>query len=873
MSHTHIASPLIMSFKYFKIFFSICLISLRCIGGADAQKITTLKGKVLDADTKEPIPFVNIAFKGTNIGTDSDFDGLFFLEWGFPTTDKVEFSCVGYENQTVSVILGERKSMDVFMKSTSLTLQTAVITGKKGRYKRKDNPAVELMEKVIARRDDNRVEAADYYEVDRYEKIQFDLNNFDPDALRKRKFFKDFQFILDQVDTSAVNGKPFLPIFIQEASAKIYYRRNPNAYKVKRQGMKVTGMKEYVDDKDLNDMLQVMYQSVNIYQNDIRLLDLSFMSPLSTSAISYYQFYIMDSTAVLNGIPVTKVSFWPANKQNIAFKGDLFITRSDSAYAVVKADFGITHQINVNFVQDLRLEQEFAKQPNGVWARTKDIVVMDFSVLKRGTGFYGTRTTSHRDFVFGQPKPEEYYAGTETAVEDPAQYTRDEAFWQAARHEPLTKKEAGVYQMIDTLQKVPSFRRTMKGLGLLTTGYIAVGPFDVGPAANFYSFNPVEGDRAKFGGETNLKFNKKFFIGGYGAYGFKDQEFKYLANFLYSFKEDFKQNPRHFIRAFYQKDVNLVGQILQLNSPDNFFLSFQRGTRDRMLMNNKAQLEYFLETPSHWSFHGTYTNNKIRPIGSTVLAFGNDSAPLDTLSGYTNSEVGLMVRFAPNEQFIQGRTYRTQLFNKHPIYILRANIGMKGVLGGDYAYQGVSLNIIKRFYMSLFGTSRIDFEVGKVWGKGVPYFSLHLPRANQSFMFRSFNFNMMNYQEFVSDEYIQFMLEHNFNGFIFNKIPLLRKLKWREAFSFKAIYGRLTDNNNPDKNPGFIQFQNDEEGRRVNYTLESKPYIETGFGVGNILKVLRVDAVWRLTHLNNPEIPTMFGMKGFGLRFKFKVEF
>lgn len=850
----------------FGLFFS--LLSL----AAFSQKMTTIKGKILDADTKEPMPFVNIAFKGTTIGTDTDFDGNYLLEskWG---TAQIEVSYVGYETQVLKVLVGERQTIDIFMKSTSVVLGPVVVKEKKGRYKRRDNPAVELMRKVIDNKDKNRIEASDFYEVDRYEKIQFDINNFDPESLRKRKYFKNYQFILDHIDTSAVNGKPFLPFFIQESSAKLYYRRDPQSYKVHREGMKVTGMKEYVDDKDINDMLQVMYQSVNIYQNDIRLLDLSFVSPLSVSAIGYYRFYITDSLAVYNGIPVTKVSFMPENQQNIAFKGDLYVTRTDSAFAVVKADLGISHKINVNFVQDLKVMQEYAKQPNGVWARTKDVVAMDFSLLKSKTGFYGTRTAMYRGFEFGKPKPEEYYAGTENVIEDPERYNKDQAFWESARHEKLTEKEQGVYQMIDTLQKVPSFKRTMTTLGLLTTGYKAFGPIDVGPVANFYSFNPVEGNRVKLGGETNLKFNRNLAIGGYGAYGFKDEEFKYAASVLYSFRDDFKANPKHFVRAFYQKEVNLVGQILQLNSPDNFFLSFQRGTRDRMLMNNKLLLEYNLETKSHWTYNLTYTNTKIRPIGTTDLAYTDPELGEAHLSGFATSEAALQLRFAPNEQYIQGRTYRTQLYNKHPIYILRLGLGMKGVLGGDYSYQSVSFNFIKRFYLSFLGNSRIDFEAGKIWGEGVPYFLLHLPRANQSYLYRSFAFNMMNYQEFVSDEYALLIFEHNFNGFILNKVPLIRKLKWREAFTFKAIYGRLTDNNDPDKHPEYIQFQSDEDGRQINYTLESKPYVETGFGIGNIFKVLRVDAVWRLTHLNNPDVPTMFGKKGFGLRFRFKVEF
>ncbi len=707
--------------------------------------------------------------------------------------------------------------------------------------------------------------------------VEFDINNFDPEAIKKKRAFKKFQFLFDHIDTSELNGKPFLPFFIQESSSKLYYRKNPADKKEFRDGVKVTGMEEYVDSKDLTSMIEVLYQNVNIYDNDVRLLDLSFMSPLNTTlATTYYRFYIIDSTAVLNGMPVTKVSFYPANNQNIAFKGDLFILR-DSSFAVVKADFGITRQINVNFVEDLRLIQEFQKLDNGVWAKSKDHLVVDFAISKRGTGVYGTRNVSFKDYVLDQPKDNTFYSGSEDIVDAPNAYKQTDAFWLASRHDSLTVKEQGIYQMIDTLQRSPPFRRTMSVMALIFTGYKAIGPVDVGPIANFFSFNPVEGYRAKIGGETNLKFLPKMMIGGYGAYGFDDKEFKYGGTLLYSFRDDFKQNPKHYVRLAYQKEVNLVGQILYFNSPDNFFLSFQRGNRERMLMLNRIQGEYFLETPFNLGCQLTYTNTNYRPIGSLVLNY-TDPNTLEqaSLEQFRTSDIGLQFRFAPNEQYIQGRTYRTPLASKHPIFTLKLNKGIEGMLDGDYDYLGVSFNVVKRFYLSLLGVTRMDFEVGKTWSGSddrVPYFLLNLPRGNQSYSYRTNSFNMMNYQEFVNDEYAWLMLEHNFNGYFFNKIPLIRKLKLRETVAFKIIYGRLTDGNNPDKNPDFIQFLNNDDDERVTYTLQEQPYMEASVGIGNIFKVLQIDAVQRLTYLDNPEVPKMFGKKGFGIRVRAKLNF
>ena len=661
------------------LFFSLFLLLLSST--AFAQKLTSVRGKIIDKDTKEPLPFVTVGFKGTTVGTTTDLDGAYELDAKIASS-QVEVSSLGYEVKLIPVVMGEKQVIDIELESTSLLIKEVVVDGKKQRYIKRNNPAVDLMRNVIANKEKNRLEAEDYYEVDKYEKVQFDINNFDTDALKKRKAFKNYQFILDHIDTSKVNGKTFLPFFIQEMSSKIYYRQNPEGRKEHRYGIKVTGMKEYVDDKDLTDMTEVLYQRVNLYENTIRLMDLDFTSPLSsTAAISFYRFYIMDTTGTVNGVPVTKLSFYPNNDQNIAFKGDLYITRGDSStLALVKADLGITRQINVNFVQDLRLSQEFMLLENGMWVRKEDQVVMDFAVRKKGSGFYGTRTASYVGYTLHQPRPDSLYEGTEKIVEVDNVYGKDEAFWQNARHIPLTAKEQGIYQMIDTIQGMPSFKRTMNILSLLFTGYKAFGPVDIGPIANFYSFNPVEGTRVKFGGETNLKFHPKLSIGGYGAYGFKDKEFKYAGFATYSFRDDFKKNPKHYVKFLYQKEVNLVGQILVLNSPDNFFLSFQRGTRDRMLLLNKFQGEYFLETDNHMSYQFTYTNIRNRPYGTTEFAYfkKDDGQRLDTLyyNDFNTTDVGLTLRFAPNEQYLQGRTYRTQLFNKHPIITLKLNAGI-----------------------------------------------------------------------------------------------------------------------------------------------------------------------------------------------------
>ena len=835
-----------------------------------SQKMTKIKGSVVDAGSKEPIMFANIAFVGTNIGTETDLDGNFEMETKF-ASDSIQITYVGYEAQTIVIEKGVKQVLNIVLNSSSIKLQEIVIRDKgRVKYSNKNNPAVDLIKNVIKHKDENRIGAQDFYEYDKYEKVEFDLNNFDPEKMRKRRAFKKFQFLFDYVDTSELNGKPYLPFYIQETSSKVYYRKSPESKKEYREGVNVMGMEDYVNIEDFSTMMDILYEDIDIYNNNIRMLDLEFMGPLNPVAKDLYKYFIQD-TLLVNGDSCIKLACVPRNKLDLLFRGDLYILK-DSTYAIVKADLGFDKRISLNFVEDLKLVQEFTRN-DGVWVLSKDKIILDFAIFKKGTGVFGKREVSYKDFVFGEKREEGLYSGSENVVAVNDAYKRDESFWKEMRHDTLTKQEAGTFKMIDTIQKVPAFKTIKTILQLAFTGYKAFGPVDVGPIGNFYSYNPVEGLRLKAGGETNLKFHPKLMFATYAAYGFKDTEWKYGGSVMYSFRENFRQNPKHYFRFSYQHDVQLVGQILKFSSADNFFLSLQRGTRDKMLLIDRFKGEYFLEMPNNVSLDFSYTNADQKRYGATLLKYTDPATQeIAYLSGIQTSELGLKIRYAPNEQFMQGRNYRVPMYNKYPVLTLTLSSGMKDMLGGDYTYGSATLNVFKRFYLSVIGNMRFEIEGGKYWGDGVPYFLLHLPRANQSFAYRSGDFNMMNYQEFVNDAFVWAGMEHYFNGFFFNKIPLFRKLKLREVVSFKAIYGQLSDKNNPNKNPGLIQFV-EENGKAITYTLEEKPYMEASAGIMNIFKFGRIDMVRRLNYLDHPEIPEMFGVKGLSMRIKMSFNF
>ncbi len=831
------------------------------------QQTIRISGKVVD-EFGDGLPGATVTFPGTGIGITTELDGTYLLKTDTPGAT-LEASYIGYSPQTKNVSSDPVQTIDFKLGDSALALETVVVTAKKGKYRKKNNPAVALMKNVIDNKDDNRLEAYDYYQHDIYEKVQMDLNNIS-EKFKNRKIFKKMKFIFDYVDTTQTDQKPFLPIFLQENKGTVYYRKSPNSKTEFRAGQKLTKLDGYLDDESLSNIMEKLYQEVNIYNNNIELVTAQFVSPLSFFAPDFYAFYIED-TLQFEGKQVIDISFIPRNKQNLGFLGNLYVAL-DSTYRVMKVDMGIVDDINLNFVQDIQIEQEFKDMGDDQWVVHKNNVLIEYNLTKDGMGFYGRRSVINDNFIFNQPAEEDKYGNTENIVLLKKAKKQDETFWANNRTVPLTESESNTYFMMDTLQRVPAFKRAVKLISFLLTGYTSVGPVDVGPVNAFYSFNPVEGWRPRLGGRTNLKFNKKIQMEGYLAYGTKDKEFKHQGRLTYSFNENFEEYPRHFIRFSSEKETRFPGAVLRYFGEDNFFLSFRRGNNTRMIFHEAQSLDYFIETDNNFAFNLILERRKRQAYGSLEFDFIEDGQD-KVVDAVRTSQIGLQVKWSPNAQYWNGKNQRIAMFNRYPIMTLDYTLGLNGVLGGQYDYHRLNLKVFKRFYLSVLGYTNFEVEGGKIFGERLPYFLLHLPRANQSFAYQIFAFNLVNFLEFSSDEYFTWNTEHYFNGFFFNKIPLFRKLKLREVISFKGLYGRLTDINNPEEDESLIQFLKDDSGNAVTYTLEDKPYIEVSVGVTNIFKFLRVDLVRRLTYLDNPNVPSLWGVKGLAIRGRFHVEF
>ncbi|MBK8969498.1 MAG: DUF5686 family protein [Saprospiraceae bacterium] len=832
-----------------------------------AQRTTSVRGQVLDAVTNDALPYVSVQLVGTTKGTRTDIEGNFYLEVQEKNLSAIEVVCVGYTTQTLPIREGEANRLTVRMEEASVGLKE--ITVRVEKYRNRDNPAVELIKKVIENKDKNRKEGLDFYQFEKYEKVGFALNNI-TEKTKNSLLFRRFKFIFENADTNKVNDKISLLLFLRESVSDVYYRKSPQARKEYFHGERNVVFKDIFDLQGISYFINAMYMDVNFYNNAVDLLTMQFVSPLSPISPTLYRFYIQD-TVLIDNTPCVHMYFAPRNKTDLAFMGHLWVAL-DSTYSIRKIEAGIPKDINLNWVNELQINQEYSWVGNSPEERglmlSKDEIFMDFGLFRGDStrSLLGNKTTSYRGYTLNQPLPDSLFNTPLAEIRDDDALTRDSLFWRKNRHLALTKTEKGLEQTLDSLYKNKSFRRLLGGIKFLFEGYTPIGGFDVGPVNTFYSFNQVEGFRMRLGGRTNYKFSERLMLEGYAAYGFKDQRWKGFGSIRYSFSEaKVRLFPLNQIRLWYQNDVEIPGQSLQFVNEDNFFLSFKRGVNNRMIYKETIGLDYLNEYRTGFSYGFSVKN--IRQNGAGALLFDyQDRGETRYKKDLTTTELGLNLRFAPNEKFYDGATYRTPVLTKYPIFEFYYSAGINGLMRGEYSYHNLRLQARKGFFLSPIGWGIGIVEVGKVFGT-VPYPLLSVHRANQTYSYQLNSYNLMNFLEFVSDQYVAVNYFHNFGGIFLGRIPLLKKLKWREVFTVKALWGKIDDRNRPTEDNGLLSFPKYDDGTTMTYTLERKPYVEGSIGVANIFRLIRVDLVRRFTYTENPFVSKL------GVRVRVKMEF
>lgn len=837
---------------FFSLFFSV-------VAMAQSFKI---KGIVTDKDTQEPIEFATIAIVGSTQATKSNELGQFEVTVPHKNV-KVRVTYVGYLTQDLDLSSG-KVNFQIAMASEN-EIAEVVVKRPKLKYSNKNNPAVELIRQVIEHRDENRLSGQDFVEFEQYEKIALGLSNLS-EKFVGRKAFKNYQFLFQkQSDTSSTY---VLPAYMEEKVSKVYYRNDPKKtkqYIIAEQ--KAEFDPKFVDNEGLANYFNKLYDKVDIYDNNITLLTNQFLSPIANSAPTFYRYYITDT--IKTSTPyLVELSFFPRNKNDFLFQGKLYVTL-DGQYAVQGAKMKVSDDINLNFVRDLNIELAFEKDNLNKYFLSRSELGIDFALTGKGKGVQGNRIVYFKDYVNGQQRPDSLYAGAEIErIIEKSPAINQRQYWAGLRQAPLTKQETAIYQNIDSLQTMPSFRRFMDVAALVLSGYKQAGPVEIGPVNTFYSYNPVEGLRLRVGGRTTEQLSTRFFSEAYAAYGFEDKKWKYFISGTYSLNnKSVYKFPQHYIRASYQHDTKIPGQNLEFIQEDNVLLSFKRGENKSYLYNDTYKLDYKAEFQNNFSINAGLTKWKQNPAGVIRYQIIPEIGDPTLVNEVNTTEATIGFRWAPKEQFYQGKLYRTPIYNQYPIFTFNYTAGIKGLLDGEYNYHNISANIFKRVYLSQLGYADVNLDGTYTVGNNIPYPLLTLHRANQTYAYQLQSYNLMNFMEFISDHHAAVNVQYYMNGFILNKVPLIKKLQLREVFSFKGLYGGLRNENNPSYNKDLFAWQRNADNEISSFTFGDKPYMEASVGLANIFKVLRVDYVQRLNYLNHPNI------SNWGIRARIKVDF
>jgi hypothetical protein len=721
-----------------------------------SQAQTTVKGRVLDTNTNEPLPFINIFFKGTQVGVTTDFDGHYLITTDKPT-DSLVFNFLGYLSKSVKIQKGISQELDVKLEANTITLKEIII-------KPGENPAHRIIKNVIESKNINDIEKLDAYQYEVYSKYEVDINNIN-DKFKKRKLMKPFDFIFHNIDSTSKNEKPYLPMFISETVSDYSFRKNPKARKEVIKATKVAG----VQDASVSQAMGNMNYYTNIYDNAFLLFGKKFASPISDNALFFYKFYLIDSMYIDNRF-CYQIQFKPKRKEELTFAGNIWI--NDSTWAVKRFEMSVSKDANINFINGFTFIQEFVLVQNA-WMLSKDKMVVDAALNNKTMGAYLRKTTSYKDFVINPNYEEKYFKGGEKTIVLDGAENQTKSYWQQSRHDTLSRNEDMVYKMVDTIQTLKRFKR-LRDIGqTFYTGYYVYKKFEYGPYFTTYSFNQVEGSRIRIGGRTSNAFSKWWEFSGYGAYGFLDAKYKGsigVRGFLQ------KKPMRRMVSLTYKKDYEVLGQSVNAFQQDNIVASFFR----RNPLSNLTEVDKVVGYYDHEWFSGfnsrinmSYRN--IKPLGLTRYRYVSENAA-DTFiqKNIIASEIGFTTRFAWNEKFVNGEFQRMSLGTTYPVLQLNFSANIKGVLGSQYSFQRASISVSDRYRQNPIGYIDYMFEIGKIWGI-VPYPLLNLHPGNETYAYDLYSFNLMNYFEFGSDKYIIATATHHFDGFFLNKFPLLKK--------------------------------------------------------------------------------------------------
>lgn len=810
----------------------------------------TKAGGLIFDEQNNPIPFANVVFEGSTEGTITNEEGRFYLE-SDSDYESLKISFVGFTTKIVTLENRVNYGLNIVLEQEAEAMQEVVIYS--GKQPKENNPAIDILKKIWANKRNNGLSQFNQYEYDKYEKVEFDLNTIDS-SLIKRRIFNGIEFIFDQMDTSRVTGKTYLPIFINEASSRVYGDNVINEEKEELLGNKNSG---FNTNQTIIAFIQELYNEFNVYDNYLKFFDKSFVSPLSTTGIDTYN-YVLSDSAYIEDKWCYNIVYYPRRSNELTFKGDFWV--NDTTWAIKDINMQVNKSANINWVKEIYIEQEYDVLNDSTFLITRDYFLSDFSLRKKedSRGIYGKRTTLYDDYVFDKKRNKDFYNERVEAYNEDT-YTRDDAFWEEKRLEALSKDEKGVYKMLDTLKTVPKFQRLYDIGSVLVSGYYEwdAANLDIGPVFSAFGFNDVEGLRLRMGARTYFDQNDPWRLEGFGAYGFKDQKFK----FGLSGKWLLDNTSRLIVSGGYRQDVEQIAasltsstDVLGRNLASSSLVTV--GNNDQLTSIKLANFAISAEPIKNLVLRTDFSYRTLKSASPTFnLDYYTDATLTTTASEVQQAEIALSAIYEPGRRTSGYGVERITSNEWFPTILLSYTKGVENVLRSDFDYEKVQLSYRQPWRVGGFGTFTSVLEAGKTFGE-VPLGLLSVIPGNQNLFSIYGTFPQLNYYEFITDTYATLHLEHNFGGRLFARVPFLKKLNLREIVSLRGAWGSISDENIALNASGTTYIAPND-----------KPYYEYGLGVGNIFRILRIDFNFRGNYNDVPDARN-FGITG-ALEFSF----
>lgn len=827
-----------------------------------------LTGVVLDKQTGDSIPFSSLIYKGRQVAVAAGPDGRFSIERhnGWTLTVKA----VGYKSQSIAIKENTASDIVIYLKPEAQKLDEVVVKSKKkSKYSRKNNPAVELMKRVVEAKKRTDLENYDFYKYDKYQKITLAVNDVTPTELEEVQEKKQ-QWMVDQVELCPFNNKLILPLSVDETVSQHIYRKSPKQSKDIIQGQRSTGVNQLIETGNiLNSMLKDIFTDVDIYDDQVRLLQFPFTSPIGKDAVAFYRFYIEDTVYVGKDY-CYHLQFTPNNQQDFGFRGELFIL-ADSSLHVKRCNLTIPKRSDVNFVENLKVEQEYTQLDNGEWVLTVDNMIVEMSIANFLSKAVVIRSTYLHDYAFDPIPPKMFKGKARTSVAADARM-KDSQFWDDYRKVELTKSEAEMDDFLANLKQIKGFKYILTAAKLLIENYLETSPpgkrskFDIGPINTIVSSNFVDGFRFRMSGQTTAALHPHLFWKGYYAYGLDTKKHYYSTEATWSFnKKQYQPSefPIRMVSFSSAHDVMSPSDKFLFTDKDNVFTAFRWKKVNQMYFFHRNMFKFDYETEDGFRTIFNFKTESNEPTGELAFNRLSDGQPAGKLR---TTEMTLSLVYCPGRTYVNTKQHRLAVNFDAPELSITHTMGFDGLLDGQYKYNFTEVGIYKRFWLNSWGKFDVRLKGGAQWNQ-VPFPLLIIPPANLSYTISEGTFSLMDNMEFLNDRYATIDLNWEMTGKILNRIPLIHKLKFREVFGIRGMIGHLTDKNNPflarNANSDFL-FQFPEN----TYLMDKNtPYWEVRVGFHNILQFFTVEYVRRLNYTSHK------GVHKHGIRVGFEFTF